>query len=191
MADRNPIAASPVPRRGKRSGPCKNCGVYRNTLIRDRIVPGYLGGTYTAGNIQLLCANCHQDKTELEQAAVNRGRSHSPEVKAKISAALQGRAKSPEMRSKISATLREQYRLLAVELGTSTTPKIKRARYRVTGKRWNLSEETRQKMSVAQKKAWETRKNRSLSPEARAKISATLKEQHKAQPRPRNRMGFA
>jgi 5-methylcytosine-specific restriction endonuclease McrA len=49
------------------SGPCAHCGVFRVRLQRDRIVPGFRGGEYIDGNIQLLCANCHETKSRAEQ----------------------------------------------------------------------------------------------------------------------------
>jgi 5-methylcytosine-specific restriction endonuclease McrA len=46
-------------------GLCQRCGTERwhPGLQRDRIVPGYVGGTYAFENVQYLCANCHEDKT--------------------------------------------------------------------------------------------------------------------------------
>lgn len=45
------------------SGNCVACGVWRKSLHRDHIIPRGLGGADDPENIQLLCANCHEDKT--------------------------------------------------------------------------------------------------------------------------------
>jgi hypothetical protein len=77
-------------------------------------MPLWKGGPDTEENIQLLCANCHEDKSREDY----RGFKHSDETKAKISAkklgqtltaeqvtkmrnALKGRKKSPEHLAKL------------------------------------------------------------------------------------------
>jgi len=47
-------------------GNCSKCGIWRDGLHRDHIIPKFKGGTEDADNIQLLCANCHQDKSHLD-----------------------------------------------------------------------------------------------------------------------------
>lgn len=59
------------------SGNCIKCGIWRRSLHRDHIIPKFRGGLDEESNIQLLCANCHEDKT-LEDI---RGRRPSPEEK--------------------------------------------------------------------------------------------------------------
>lgn len=88
-----------------RSGNCAICGIWRQRLHRDHIIPKHKGGMNTLKNIQLICANCHQDKTstELKEHYVNR--KFSAEHRAKISAAQIGRIVPPEQRAKISASL--------------------------------------------------------------------------------------
>jgi hypothetical protein len=46
-----------------RRGNCSLCGVWRNTLHRDHIIPRCKGGTEDPSNFQYICANCHEDKT--------------------------------------------------------------------------------------------------------------------------------
>ena len=46
-----------------RSGNCALCGTFRNVLDRDHKVPKAMGGSNEPSNIQLICQNCHQDKT--------------------------------------------------------------------------------------------------------------------------------
>jgi hypothetical protein len=49
------------------SGNCIKCGVWRQALHRDHIVPKWQGGHNGPSNRQLLCANCHEDKTLAER----------------------------------------------------------------------------------------------------------------------------
>jgi 5-methylcytosine-specific restriction endonuclease McrA len=50
----------------KRSGCCIICSAWRSTLHRDHIIPKHAGGSNHAENIQLLCGNCHEDKTVID-----------------------------------------------------------------------------------------------------------------------------
>jgi len=49
------------------AGRCEHCGLYRQYLHRDHIVPKWAGGRDVPSNWQNLCANCHEDKTWQEQ----------------------------------------------------------------------------------------------------------------------------
>jgi 5-methylcytosine-specific restriction endonuclease McrA len=42
------------------------CGIWRRSLHRDHIVPKFKGGGNEPENIQLICANCHEDKTVMD-----------------------------------------------------------------------------------------------------------------------------
>lgn len=42
---------------------CKHCQIIPLSYEIDHIVPLYLGGTNNKDNLQMLCANCHSDKT--------------------------------------------------------------------------------------------------------------------------------
>ena len=84
-----------------RSGNCKICGIWRRVLHRDHVVPRHKGGTSEMSNIQLICANCHQDKTEIELRAAQTGRIHPPEVRAKMSASRRDHKVSQITRDKI------------------------------------------------------------------------------------------
>ena len=44
------------------AGQCEKCGTHRSHLHRHRILPGSKGGLYVEGNIELICANCHEDQ---------------------------------------------------------------------------------------------------------------------------------
>jgi HNH endonuclease/NUMOD3 motif len=89
----------------RRSGPCALCQTWRRVLISDHIVPRHKGGADELSNIQFICANCHQDKTEDEMRARHKDRVFSPEHRARISAGLVGREVSPETREKLSAAI--------------------------------------------------------------------------------------
>jgi len=49
-------------------GACSRCGVHRDTLHRDHVIPKWASGSDDESNIQYLCANCHEDKTREERA---------------------------------------------------------------------------------------------------------------------------
>lgn len=66
------------------SGNCALCGTFRKSLHRDHIIPRFEGGSDDDSNLQLICANCHEDKTALDLKRVKR----SPEVRARVSASL-------------------------------------------------------------------------------------------------------
>ena len=50
-----------------KSGECVKCGIWRQSLHRDHIIPKFKGGTDDHLNIQRLCANCHEDKTREDE----------------------------------------------------------------------------------------------------------------------------
>jgi len=112
-------------------GICPSCGTFRKTLHRDHIHPKALGGTDAAENIQLLCANCHEDKTFAEARAIANdpfvrerrdrwrsspegrerarqnglGKRHTPETRIKMSEAHRGTVLSEKHRASLSAAL--------------------------------------------------------------------------------------
>ena len=75
-------------------GNCIKCGIWRDRLQRDHIVPIYKGGADDSSNIQLLCANCHEDKSLIDLKGLGRGRRHSPEQREKMRQANRARPKS-------------------------------------------------------------------------------------------------
>ena len=84
-----------------KSGNCALCGIWRKVLCRDRIIPKREGGTYEPSNVQWICANCHQDKSALEQSAAHKGRKKSPEQIARMVVKATGRPVSQETRERI------------------------------------------------------------------------------------------
>lgn len=88
-------------RKKDRSGNCAVCGIFRHILQRDHIIPRSRGGSNNSVNIQFICANCHQDKSSIEQSEANLGRKHSQETKLKISAANLGHPVTEATRIKI------------------------------------------------------------------------------------------
>lgn len=92
--------------RGKNvSGPCQKCGLARERLQCDHIVPRRKGGSDDPSNLQFLCANCHEDKTRAELREAHKGRKHSDEHVAKIAASNRGQRRTPEQieRMRVSA----------------------------------------------------------------------------------------
>lgn len=99
------------------SGNCVICGIWRQALHRDHITPKWkarLAGwtkedIEAPSNKQLICANCHEDKTLEERE------DFTPEMKAKM-ASMTGRhftseqkerhraSFTPEVRAKMSAS---------------------------------------------------------------------------------------
>ena len=101
----------------------------------DHIIPKHKGGSNDKSNIQLICANCHQDKTEIELRERNLGKKASQEVREKMSATRKGHFVSKETKEKIGR---------AISLNTERGPKIS-----VAKKGTILSEETKLKISSA------------------------------------------
>lgn len=81
------------------SGNCIKCGIYRASLHRDHIIPRSLGGSDEFDNIQLLCANCHQDKTANDLRIIQ----NTPSFKAARSARKKEEWAKPEFREKMKA----------------------------------------------------------------------------------------
>jgi len=125
MADRHLPRIRPTRRTSfKRttSGECALCGTFRRTLHRDHRIPRWKGGPNSDDNIQLICANCHEDKNRDDMlgyrhppevlrriAELATGRTQSPETRAKIALALTGRTISPLARERMSAAQRRRY----------------------------------------------------------------------------------
>lgn len=105
-----------------KSGTCVFCGVWRRSLHHDHIVPKWKGGSDDDWNIQLLCANCHEDKTrvDLKGRPGRKGKKKPlgyvspmkrPEVAAKVSKALLGK-KRPDVgvRNREQGAVRDHWR---------------------------------------------------------------------------------
>ncbi len=85
-------------RRKSVSGSCKACGVWRETLHRDHIIPKWAGGLNTEDNYQFLCANWHEDKTLKER--------RSPEGRAHLGECMRKRMLSARARKRISKAVK-------------------------------------------------------------------------------------
>ena len=86
----------------KRVGNCSLCGILRQSLHKDHIIPKFKGGTEDESNFQYICANCHEDKTRRDRVDYQ----HSAETRAKLSAAAQRNADKPECRESLIQRLR-------------------------------------------------------------------------------------
>lgn len=119
------------------------------------------------------------EETRAKISVANKGRTHSPEAKEKMSAAKAGKPRgplSPETRAKISAANMGNQNCK----GRTLSPEAK-ARISKANMGYKPTEETRAKMSAAQK----GKSRGPCSPEHRAKISAAKKGQprrHKLAP---------
>ena len=86
-----------------RHGCCIKCGVFREALHRDHIIPKWNGGLDEETNVQYLCANCHEDKTILE--------SRTQGYREFRRGQTLGRVEGPEMRAKMVILAKETHRL--------------------------------------------------------------------------------
>lgn len=69
---------------------CSKCGIERDSIHRHHIVPRSRGGTDEAANIQLLCANCHEDihGGSYGGPSLHRAHSNTPEANAKRASSM-------------------------------------------------------------------------------------------------------
>ncbi len=99
-----------------RNGNCSKCGTWRQSLHRDHIVPKWKGGSNDPSNRQLLCANCHEDKTleerkEFTPEMIERMR--QPALGRKYSEEEKRRHKeffTPEIRQQMSESAKKRIR---------------------------------------------------------------------------------
>lgn len=100
------IKRRPKRKSGRRSGACR-CGLIRQSLHRDHVIPLWKGGPDDESNFQYLCANCHEDKTFGEhQSAEFREWVRSrvtPERREALRVLHTGRHVSAETRAKLRA----------------------------------------------------------------------------------------
>jgi len=140
------------------SGICK-CGVYRDSLERDHIIPrwkfvqGLVTGDFEdPSNIQYLCANCHKDKTREDL----RGFKHSQETRSRLASTW-----TPERRKQTSDRMRLHNPGTRWNKGLSPSVETReKIRVALTGRRGaKRTEETKQKM----RDAWVRRKEQSCA----------------------------
>lgn len=119
----------------------------------------------------------------------NKGKTHSPETRARISASLKGKSASPETRAKMGAAQKGRVHSpeTRAKIGLGNRGKVisieSRAKIAVAARNRQLSQETRAKIAAAGRNRYcspETRAKlsaaaRSCSPETRAKLSAARK----------------
>lgn len=152
-----------------RNGNCQSCGASRSRLQRDHIVPRFEGGTNSPDNIQLLCANCHEDKTIEERKRVDQTKNiaalrewkskpsfqkKEQQRRKKLSRYARMRVQSIKGRAQLDAlhavTRTRRYpNRLGIPLTEETKAKMSKA---LTGQK--RSKETRQRISLALKKYW-------------------------------------
>lgn len=110
-------------KRTPRSGYCITCGIFREVLHRDHVVPKWCGGLDEESNVQYICANCHQDKTLSEIRSTDyrnycKKRNKDAWVEGRNTGSTGQRGsdytcaeKSKEVRAKISISVKEGHRL--------------------------------------------------------------------------------
>ena len=158
------------------SGPCSKCGIFRNSLHRDHIIPKWRGGLNVEANIQLLCANCHEDKTNQEL--------QTPEYKLSVSIRSRGNTyalghiPTPENLANLITARRRWYQTHSSPLiGTHHTDATKAKMSAAGFKRWSNPEE-RAKRSIATTGSRNGMYGKHLSTEARHKISEAQKKRY-------------
>lgn len=87
-----------------KAGNCGRCGVWRKSLHRDHVIPRAADGLDVPENIQYLCANCHQDKTEEDKL-----NPAFEKTRAKLRAAKLGHKQSEQQRLRRSESLVQYY----------------------------------------------------------------------------------
>ena len=105
------------------SGNCVKCGTWRYSLHRDHVIPKFKGGADDPSNIQLLCANCHEDKTRedltghplslnarVAQGLAQTGKPISEERREAIRAANKIRCNTPEFKERMRAAAAKRVR---------------------------------------------------------------------------------
>jgi len=143
------------------SGNCVKCGTYRVSLHRDHIVPKSLGGSDEPDNIQLLCANCHQDKTTIDVGIIQ----NTPAFSAARSARKKAEWAKPEFRQKMLTAFDLQKRS---ERGKSFWNDLE---YRAKQKATRGTPEYAAKRSAIVTALWQ-------NPEYRAKRAAGITARH-------------
>ena len=170
------------------SGNCVTCGIHRDRLVRDHIVPRWkfkigivLGNPNQKSNIQYICDNCHADKTRIDGTRERRAEAarkalalFTPEQRsenARKAALALAAQQTPEQRSE---NTRKGY---AASI-TRQTPEEKEARRKaavVSGRKGGLARManmTTEEISALAKKA-----NAAMPPNQR---SEAAKRQHAA-----------
>lgn len=127
---------------GKVSGNCPKCGIYREFLAIDHVIPSWkfragivFGNPNAIENIQYICDNCHADKTRREMETENP-------------------AKRIESRKKIKEGIQR----------TGWKPTAEwRAKQSHSHKGLTASDETKAKITQANKIAWATKRQRKMT----------------------------
>jgi hypothetical protein len=115
---------------------------------------------------QLKLGSTQSDEVRAKIGAAHKGRKHSAEVRANMSEGQRGRKLSPEHIAKLAAILRRP---------KSEEHKAKLRAACIARNRGEISEETRQRMSDAQKGKPAHNKGRPMSEETKAKLSIAKK----------------
>ena len=130
------------------AGHCLKCGIFREALHRDHIIPKWNGGEDEESNVQYICSNCHDDKTRAEH--------RTPEYRAGRRQEQRKRWENPQEHVKASLKMLERYEDPA-----------EREKARVRGvQHYENNPDAREKQRKAQLKSYEedpTRRERQIA----------------------------
>lgn len=145
-----------------KSGECQKCGVWRRVLHRDHIIARVKGGTDELSNFQYLCANCHEDKTQSEDADAIREASRRAQAIRWAKPGARDRMRTPEHRALVSEATRrgqtpeviEKYRQAQIRRYTDPAEREK------TGSAIRAAQaaKTQEQRSEERRKSWVTRR---------------------------------
>lgn len=103
---------------------CQRCGTERPWLHTHHVKARCEGGTDEPGNLQRVCANCHEDIHEGPYGGVHRGRlANTPEARAKKGESLRRYYADPTNHAALVERRRQQW---AGERGNATRAKMGR-----------------------------------------------------------------
>lgn len=140
------------------TGNCLICGVFRERLHEDHIIPKWSGGTEDKTNKQLICGNCHEDKTRKEFQTSEYKKLASFHSKKRIISEITRQKLSHAAKKRFENPI-ERERMSQINLGRKRTPENKENSRKKALIRFSNPKE-REKISQKIKLKWEEKEYR-------------------------------